>query len=70
MSYNYRQSDWGEETGRWRSKVSQLQEELNRVGEEKDGEKASQSSLKIEISRLAQETKALNFYNQELKQTN
>jgi hypothetical protein len=50
--------------------VSQLQEELNKAGQEKEGEKASQSSLKIDMSRLGQEVKALNFYNQELKQTN
>jgi hypothetical protein len=47
-----------------------LQEELNKAGQEKEGEKASQSSLKIDMSRLGQEVKALNFYNQELKQTN
>jgi hypothetical protein len=59
-----------EETNRWRLKVSQLQEEVNKVGEEKEGEKAVQASLKIDMSRLGQEIKAINFYNQELKQTN
>ena len=59
-----------EEVARWRAKVNQLQEEITRVADEKENEKAAQASLKVEMARLTQEIKSLNFYNQEIKQTN